>query len=295
MTDGFSDPITGGGILVQPGIQSPNFSLAGQTGWAILANGNAYFFNITAEGAITATEFEGTDFLMTSAGLFYYNGTPGAGDLIAAIAPAGTTQDPFGNAVTPVVNIGSPSGPHMNIDTFGNITIYDAAGTNVGQWEVGDGSMRFYGAAGPAAGSLVCAVTPVSGTDAEGNAYAGGLTGQITALQPGSSPAALETWHAIPLAAGWTAVAGQAVPSYQLLPDGNVQITGSATHASFAGATALSSSALPAAYRPATEQFVPGCLGADAAIEITTAGAINAEPPAATTSCRFNGTYPVNL
>jgi hypothetical protein len=297
VTTPFNNPLTGAqGSLVRAQIKSPNFSLAGQTGWAIMKNGNAYFFNITAEGTITATEFIGTDFLMTSTGLFYYNGTPGAGDLICAIAPEGTTQDPFGNAVTPVVNIGSATGPHLNIDGFGNLTVFNASGKNVGQWEVGDGSMRFYGTTGPAAGSLVLAISPIAGTDGEANAYAAGLAGPVTAIQPGSSPNALETWHAITLASGWSTVAGQPVPSYRLLADGTVEITGSATHASFAAATALTASgALPAAYRPATTQFVPGCLATDAAIEITTAGLINAEPPAATTSCRFNGTYPINL
>jgi hypothetical protein len=49
----FSDPITAGGILVQPGIQSPDFSQAGQTGWAVLADGTAFFFSLTAVGPIS--------------------------------------------------------------------------------------------------------------------------------------------------------------------------------------------------------------------------------------------------
>jgi hypothetical protein len=92
MTDGFSDPITAGqGILVQPGIQSPNFSLAGQTGWAILANGNAYFFQVTTSGNVI---------IGGSGGWYIYNGLPGLGNtpIAYSVAP-GTTQDPFGNAL----------------------------------------------------------------------------------------------------------------------------------------------------------------------------------------------------
>jgi hypothetical protein len=48
VSSGASDPIIGGGgTLVYPAIQSPNFSIANQTGWAILKNGEAYFYNIT--------------------------------------------------------------------------------------------------------------------------------------------------------------------------------------------------------------------------------------------------------
>lgn len=119
---------------------------------------------------------------------------------------------------------------------------------------------------------------------------------QITAGQPGS-PLTAEVWHTISLAAGWSTAAGQPVPSYRLLPDGNVQMTGVATHASFTGATALTAAgAIPAAYRPTTEQFVPAGLPTAASIEITPAGTINAEPPSGgTTVCNFNGCYPVNL
>jgi hypothetical protein len=92
MTDGFSNPITAGqGILVQPGIQSPNFSLAGQTGWAILANGNAYFFQVTTSGSVI---IGGTN------GWFIYNGDPEAGNSPVAYGVAsGVTEDPFGNAL----------------------------------------------------------------------------------------------------------------------------------------------------------------------------------------------------
>lgn len=112
MSSGFSNPIIGGGgTLVYPAIQSPNFSIAGQSGWAIMKNGNAYFFNITATGDITASEFEGNNFVLTELGLFFYNGTPGADNPpVSYVIPPSTTEDPFGNPVGGLQTIASSSG-----------------------------------------------------------------------------------------------------------------------------------------------------------------------------------------
>lgn len=54
----FNSDAVGGVTLLTPAIQSPNFSIADQTGWAIMQNGDAYFFDITASGDVTATEVE---------------------------------------------------------------------------------------------------------------------------------------------------------------------------------------------------------------------------------------------
>jgi hypothetical protein len=100
---GFQSPTTGGqGTLLEAQIKSPNFNLSNKTGWAILRNGNAYFFNITATGTIIATEFEGTDFFINSEGAYFYSPTPGSGNLIATITnqPVGST-DPYGNDTYP--------------------------------------------------------------------------------------------------------------------------------------------------------------------------------------------------
>src|SRR5580704_15674939 len=103
---GFQHDIAGGqGNLIIPQLQSPNFSLADQTGWAILKNGDAYFFNVTAEGSVTATLViaEGP-----GAGTFIYDGNAAYGTLIVAIASqAGIT--PFGNAYSgPGIAISAP-------------------------------------------------------------------------------------------------------------------------------------------------------------------------------------------
>lgn len=88
---GFIDPVVGGTVLRIPAIQSPNF-VSGVSGWAIFQNGNAEFDNITIRG-----EFEGTDFVINSSGIFFYSGTPAAGNLLISIASAAGT-DAFTNA-----------------------------------------------------------------------------------------------------------------------------------------------------------------------------------------------------
>lgn len=104
---GFSHPIVGGGPgnLLIPQIQSPNFSIADQTGWAILKNGDAYFFNITAEGAVTAN----TVIVRGSGdGVFVYDGVPGLDTLIVAISSMAGT-DPFGNPYSgPGISVSAP-------------------------------------------------------------------------------------------------------------------------------------------------------------------------------------------
>lgn len=49
-----------------------------------------------AQGSISGTTFNGTDFLINTAGMFFYNGTPALHNIMLSIAPSGGT-DPFGN------------------------------------------------------------------------------------------------------------------------------------------------------------------------------------------------------
>ncbi len=55
----WNNPVVAGQVLVIPGIQSPDFNLSAKTGWAILLNGTAYFFDLTAVGTITAATIIG--------------------------------------------------------------------------------------------------------------------------------------------------------------------------------------------------------------------------------------------
>jgi hypothetical protein len=88
---GFQHAIAGGsGDLVVPEFQSPNFDLAAQTGWAVLRNGDAYFFNITAAGSVTSN----TVIVKGSGdGIFVYAGAPAFGTLVLAITSAGGVDE----------------------------------------------------------------------------------------------------------------------------------------------------------------------------------------------------------
>jgi hypothetical protein len=101
----FNNPVMGGPNLIRPRMQSPNFSIAAQTGWAIFENGDAFFFNITATGAVTSNTV-----IVAGAGdgVFVYDGAPASGSLVVAIAAAAGT-DPYGNAYSgPGIAISAP-------------------------------------------------------------------------------------------------------------------------------------------------------------------------------------------
>lgn len=88
---GFSNPVFGGNVLIRPAVKSPNYQ-PGVQGWQIARDGSAEFNNLTLRGT-----FVGTDWIENASGLFIYDGTPAAGNLISSIAPTSGT-DQFGNA-----------------------------------------------------------------------------------------------------------------------------------------------------------------------------------------------------
>lgn len=67
------------------------------------------------------------------------------------------------------------------------------------------------------------AMSPVAGTDANGNAYAAGYTGPVSAFQPGTNPAVVETWHPMTLINGWT-VGGGGAAQYRYNGDNTVSL-----------------------------------------------------------------------
>jgi hypothetical protein len=99
MSGGFSNPIVGGGgALVYPSVHSPNFNVANppaspNPSWAILKTGLAYFFGLI----VTGGTITGPNYVINSAGAFFYSGTPAPGNLVATIAGAAGT-DTVGNA-----------------------------------------------------------------------------------------------------------------------------------------------------------------------------------------------------
>lgn len=178
---GWGNPVVGGTVLQIAAIQSPNFSIPGASGWSIEQDGDAFFFNITAEGTITASTFIGTDFVINSAGAFFYNGTPALGNLWCSIAPV-AGSDSFGNAYANGVNVGNQAAAHLILDTSGDLSIIDAANQTVMFIYSGDGSIRLYNPGNVAAGHLATVVSPASGSDGAGNPYPRGLASLTPAL-----------------------------------------------------------------------------------------------------------------
>jgi hypothetical protein len=92
-------PVFGAGALRYPAIYSPNFDLANPSAspansWALLQNGLAYVFGLILSGG-TIT---GPDYVINTAGAFFYVGAPAAGNLSASIVPgAAHVVDQFGN------------------------------------------------------------------------------------------------------------------------------------------------------------------------------------------------------
>lgn len=96
---GFSNPIVGGGgNLIRDSIQSPNFNLTSQTGWAIDQNGQAYFFQLDVTGNVIITNDNG---------VFVYSAFPPAlGNLIGSFAGAAGV-DVYGNSYEQGLSVGT--------------------------------------------------------------------------------------------------------------------------------------------------------------------------------------------
>jgi hypothetical protein len=143
--------------------------------------------------------------------------------------------------------------------------------------------------------TLMGAASPVAGTDASGNAFSAGFTGQIVAFHPGSSPAVVETPQTVTLDSGWTNV--NAI-RYWLTPENTVKMFGSITHAAFTTGTNINSSnLLPSGYRPSKTWNIGGVgIPGRAAAEVTATGLLVAEPGTAScTECDIGGEYPLGI
>lgn len=136
MSGGFNNPIVGGGgSLAYPSIHSPNFE-TGVQGWSIDKNGNAEFDNLTFRGT-----FNGDDWVINSAGIFFYSGTAALGNLVASVSnnPNNST-DPFGNAY--LTGVGSyifGSGIQSGVQLNGGSLNFYFASSEAGPYTFGGG------------------------------------------------------------------------------------------------------------------------------------------------------------
>jgi hypothetical protein len=224
------DPVVGSTVLRRPAIQSPNFVQSPLTGWAINADGSAFFGNLTLSGT-----FDGNDWVLNSTGFFFYTGTPAKGNLFMAIAQNSGT-DGYGNSYGQGFNIGKWDAStgnqlqHFGLDDNGFVYVVDSAGAIVTYIKSDDGALLGYDTSGQVAGHLSASMAPAAGTDVAGNHYLDGLTaygsGIATQLAAGSV-----TLYSGSLAAGWSSTA-------------SITLTGSAIILASAGGVITSNNTL---------------------------------------------------
>jgi hypothetical protein len=272
------NPIVGGTVLRIPAIQSPNF-VTGVSGWFIGQDGSVEFDNAVFRGTVTATQFGAV--VAVSAGPYagtylieMAEYTDGSGNHLAVIEWLNQTNPaavpPYLAGVTGpgAGNIASlHSGQQSNADSDTAIWLLSAIandGSN-SRFLVDAAQLQLFSGAGPV-------------------------------LVPSGAGFAVDSWHAITLDAGWTA--GAQAPQYRLLPDGNVQVRGQASHASFSAGTNINgSSPLAAAYQPAQTRFYRASDPTDnaAPVQVSAAGVFAARANATFTATQvlMDGTYSV--
>lgn len=102
-------------------------------------------------------------------------------------------------------------------------------------------------------------------------------------------------WNVVSLAAGWSTLTGQPVPSYRFIARNVVEMVGALQFSSsFSTTVTVTASPIVSAFIPKTQIFIAGGPGA-AALTINTDGSLVAAPVGSTLYCNFNGTYPVDL
>jgi hypothetical protein len=154
---GFRNPILGGGgVLVYPSIHSDDY-VPGVSGYTINKDGSVEFNNGTFRGTVTGGSFDGTNFIISPAGMFFYSGTPALGNLILS-ATNNVSVDSFGNVVRP-----------------NSFTAYGTAGANATLEQTsGVGRLRFpSGSASELFSPQIASSLGVSGTQFIGAAFEG--------------------------------------------------------------------------------------------------------------------------
>lgn len=109
----------------------------------------------------------------------------------------------------------------------------------------GDGAIRVtYTLPGTAA--ILASLASVPGTDVSGSAFPAGFQGQITAVQPASSPSVPEPWHTVTPPANWTGLV-----RYRKRAENDVEVNIFCSVAAAAAAGTITMITLPSGYIPA--------------------------------------------
>jgi hypothetical protein len=113
--------------------------------------------------------------------MFVYNGVPAAGNppVWQVVAP-GVTQDPFGNTVSAIMNVGSLAGAHAGWDANGVEYLANSTGTPVIVLDPNKSLIEIL-SAGLGSALTASMTTPAAGTDDFGASFQGGFTSYHTA------------------------------------------------------------------------------------------------------------------
>jgi hypothetical protein len=226
----FINPLTAGTVLVRSDVRSQNYS-PGVSGWIIEADGDAEFNNLVIRG-----EFEGTNFVLNTDGLFIYDGTPGPGNLVANISPLDGT-DAFGNDY--LAGIVTYTGGEFAALSTGNMLLGLTADGYAPAALIGlSGSTGIFA-------SSPQSVEPDASTWVRDAAIA--ATNNANVWTP-------ETWHAPTLNANWSSTTvfgtisgGLQAISYRRDAEDNLWVCGCFKAAAGAGSAVCN---FPAGYRP---------------------------------------------
>lgn len=259
---GYANSILGGASrLIRKAIQSPNFT-AGISGWSINKDGSAEFNNGTFRGTITASAF----IIRNSFGAIVFQilasngteltyadtGSAVQGALIASVGPVFT--DSFGNAVlSGTVSYGSAGGTFFASRLASGLMEILTATSAAGPW-TGRGYVRYDTSVFGGGGGISLLSEAAAG--AQLAVMDSGLfiaKGPISALNANTGAAEIWTDTAA-LVNGWSKTG---YFKYRLNALGNVEITANLVVGTTADFTVILSTALPLAYHPTTDQYIP--------------------------------------
>lgn len=198
-------------------------------------------------------------------GFYMYSPAPGKGNLEFQLFVGAHGTDPYGNTVSPGLNMGDwdASGNllnHFGLDIHGDVFVADSAGVSRLEIEALLGAaLWYYPATGKTGGvAAVCAMASDAQTDSVGNKTVPGYLGPVTAADPASTTVLVpETWTTLgsPSATGFTSNIAQ----YRMTAEGETQIDVKLTAGGSGGTagTYTYAATLPAPYRPPTTRIYP--------------------------------------
>jgi hypothetical protein len=284
----FQNPATGGVTLVQPAIESPDYS-PGVSGWHIDVDGSAEFNDLSLRGT-----FSGTNYVINDKGIFFYSGPPAAGNLVGSWAQTDGIDD-YTNQYIAGITVVGPNGTSQLSSDDGFIKSTGSSGTvlfmadGALKWtwpgtasqaglfiNTAHGSMTWSSGKGAANDKQAqLAVVTSNGVPTTGNAdtfprsSTSDPSGSFNAYHYVSGAIiksdvlgnTAETWQSPSYMPNWSGTTtfgsiggGLSTLRYRRDAEDNLQIVGTFTAATGAGTSVFT---LPAAYRPKVNTPIP--------------------------------------